>query len=89
MKQFKENMKKNWSSGTFIAGNILLLCTILVASALLWQAIYFNTVDFEQILYNLLSPMDGANTEVFTGFALQITPIAIVISFLLSTILVT
>lgn len=89
MKQFKENMKKNWSSGRFIAGNIFLLCTILVLSALIWQAIYFNTVDFEQILYNLLSPMNGANTDVFTGFAMQITPIAIIISFLLSTILIT
>lgn len=89
MKHFKESMKRNWSSGTFIAGNILLLCTILVTSALIWQVIYFNTVDFEQILYNLLSPMDGANTEVFTGFAMQITPIAIVISFILSTLLIT
>lgn len=89
MKQFKENMKKNWSSGTFILGNVFLFITILVVSALIWQAIYFNTVDFEQILYNLMSPMDGANTDVFTTFAYQITPVALLISFILSSILIT
>ncbi len=89
MKQFKENMKKNWTSPIFILGNIFLFITILVTSALIWQVIYFNTVDFEQILYNLLSPMDGANTEVFTTFAWQITPIALLISIVLSSILIT
>ena len=89
MKEFKENMKKNWSRGTFILGTFFLFITILVASALIWQVIYFNTVDFEQILYNLLSPMDGANTDVFTKFACQITPIGLILSFTLSTILIT
>ena len=89
MKQFKENMKKNWSSPIFILGNRFLFITILVTSALIWQVIYFNTVDFEQILYNLLAPMDGANTEVFTTFALEITPIALLISIILSSILIT
>lgn len=89
MKQLKEKMKqllKNWK---LILGTILLCCTILVVSALIWQIVYFNTVDFEQILYNLLSPMDGANTDVFKRFAWQITPIAIIISVLLVSILVT
>ena len=89
MKQFKENMIRNWKSPVFILGNILLFLSILLTSALIWQVIYFNTVDFEQILYNLMAPMDGANTEVFTGFACQITPIALIISIVLSSIILT
>ena len=80
MKQFKENMKKNIKRPSFILGTVFLFGAILLTSALIWQVIYFNTVDFEQILYNLLSPMDGANTEVFTTFAWQVTPIALIIS---------
>ena len=89
MKQFRDNMKKNWTSPIFILGNVFLFLTILITSALIWQVIYFNTIDFEQLLYNLLSPMDGANTEVFTTFAWQITPIALLISIVLSSILIT
>ncbi len=89
MKQFKENMIKNWKSPIFILGNIFLFISILLTSALIWQVIYFNTVDFEQILYSLMAPTDGANTEVFTNFAWQITPIALIISIALSAILIT
>ena len=89
MKQFKENMKKNFKRPSFILGTVFLFGAILLTSALIWQVIYFNTVDFEQILYNLLSPMDGANTEVFTTFAWQVTPIALIISMVLSTMLIT
>ena len=89
MKQFKENMKANWKRPGFIMGTFFLFASIWLTSALVWQLIYFNTVDFEQILYNLLSPMDGANTEVFTTFAWQITPIALIISIVLSTMLIT
>ena len=89
MKQFRDNMKKNWTSPIFILGNVFLFLTILITSALIWQVIYFNTIDFEQLLYNLLSPMDGANTEVFTTFVWQITPIALLISIVLSSILIT
>lgn len=89
MKQFKDNLKKNWSRPIFILGNIFLLITIWITSALIWQVIYFNTVDFEQIIYSLTAPSDGANTEVFTNFAWQITPVAIVICFILSSILIT
>ena len=89
MKQFKDNMIRNWKSPIFILGNVFLFISILLISALIWQVIYFNTVDFEQILYSLMAPTDGANTEVFTNFAWQITPIALVISIVLSSILVT
>lgn len=89
MKQFKENMKANWKRPGFIMGTFFLFASIWLTSALVWQLIYFNTVDFEQILYNLLSPMDGANTEVFTTFAWQVTPIALIISMVLSTMLIT
>ena len=89
MKQFKENIKKNFKRPSFILGTVFLFGAILLTSALIWQVIYFNTVDFEQILYNLLSPMDGANTEVFTTFAWQVTPLALIISMVLSTMLIT
>ena len=88
MKQFKEIMKKSWSSGAFIAGTCFMFLTILIVRALIWKACYFNTVDFEQILYNLMAPMDGANTEVFTGFALQILPSAIIICVLVASVVI-
>lgn len=89
MKQFRQNMKKNWSNRRFIIANIFLLCAILIISALIWQSIYFNTVDFEQIIFSITSPTNGANTDVFTGFAMEITPIALVITFVLSSLLIT
>lgn len=89
MKQFLEKMKKNWVRPKFIISNIFLLCTLLIISALIWQMAYFNTVDFEQILYSLLSPIKGANTDVFSKFAWQIVPLTIIICVTISGILVT
>ena len=88
MKRFKEFIKKSWSSGRFIAGTCILLLTILIIRALLWKESYFNTVDFEQILYNLLAPMDGANTEVFSQFTWQILPSAILICIIVAMFIV-
>ena len=89
MKQFMSKMKKNWSRPKFIISNVILLCTILIISALVWQIVYFNTVDFEQILYNLLSPLKGANTDVFSKFAWQIAPLALAICLAISCLLAT
>lgn len=88
MKQFKEIMKKSWSNSRFVLGTCFLFFTILIIRALVWQASYFNTVDFEQILYNLLSPMDGANTEVFTGFVWQILPSAVLICVVVAMLVI-
>lgn len=79
MKQLKEILKKNCLKGGFIAGTCFMFVTILILRALIWKASYFNTVDFEQILYNLMAPMKGANTDVFTGFILHILPMAVLI----------
>lgn len=88
MKDIKEIIKKSCSKGAFIAGTCLMFVTILIIRALLWKAAYFNTVDFEQILYNLMSPMDGANTDVFTGFLLHILPSAILICIIVAVVVI-
>ncbi len=89
MKQFRENMKRSWKNPKFILGTVFLLLTILMICAVIWRGIAFNTVDFEQLLYNLMSPSKGANNEVLFQFLWKIVPITLILSFVLSTILIT
>ncbi len=88
MKQFKEIMKKNLSNGRFIIGTCVMFFSILIIRALILYIFYFNTVDFEQMLYNMLSPMNGANTDVFKNFMWNILPSAILICIIVAMVVV-
>lgn len=81
MKTFRKIIWKICKVIGFGLGAGFLALAIIVARAILWWKDFFQLVEFSQIIFNLLGPMDGANMDVFQDFASMVIPQSCWIAF--------